>query len=49
MKGCLTDKEILMGSPQLSIITGPINSGKMRLIERVLLDLLKKTKLNTVI
>ena len=38
---------MLMSSPQLSILTGPVNSGKTRLIERVLSDLPKRANIPT--
>ena len=40
---------ILMTSPQLSVITGPVNSGKTMLLEKVLEELPKKTKLPTAV
>lgn len=33
-----------MSAPQLSVITGPVDSGKSRLIKKVLLDLPEKTQ-----
>ena len=35
---------VLMSSPKLSIITGPVHSGKTTLMNRVIMDLSKKTQ-----
>ena len=41
---CLSN--VLASTPQISVITGPVDSGKSRLVNRVILDLPKKTQQN---
>lgn len=48
MFNCLREMDrlyqALTSSPKLNVITGPINSGKSKLVDHIVTDLYKKTK-----